>query len=104
MRTFENNPFFDRKDEIRFDKVYSEKDFQRDCWYMEQFTKKNLLTQEQIELIVYFWVGQLKPMDRKIKKVAKETLKYMAFLRKVAKEEKEKEKEAERDAEQIDKK
>ena len=94
MRTFENNPFFDRKDEIRFDKVYSERDFEKDCWYVENIKKKKLMTDDHIELIAYFWVGQLKPMDRKIKKVAKQTLKYMAFLKKVAK----------RDAEQIDKK
>ena len=94
MRTFENNPFFDRKDEIRFDKVYSEKDFEKDCWYVENIKKKKLMTDEQIELIAYFWVGQLKPMDRKIRKVAKQTLKYMAFLKKVAK----------KDVKQIDKK
>ena len=85
MKTFENNPFFDRKNEIRFDKVYSEKDFEKDCWYIENIKKKKLMTDEQIELVAYFWVGQLKPMDRKIRKVAKQTIKYMAFLKKVAK-------------------
>lgn len=91
---FEGNPFYAEKDQIHFDKVYSEKDFEKDCWYISELARKNLLTPDQIELVVYFWVGQLKPADRKIKKIAKETLKYIVFLKKAAK----------RDAQQIDKK
>ncbi|KKK66280.1 hypothetical protein LCGC14_2965680, partial [marine sediment metagenome] len=78
---------------IRFDKVYSEKNFERDCWYVQELVRKKLLNPEQIDLVVYFWVGQLKPVDRNIKKVAKETAKYITFLKKVEK----------RDAKQIDK-
>lgn len=96
MRTgrFENNPFYSHKDEIDFDKVYSEKDFEKDCWYIDNIAKKNLLTTDQIDLVIYFWINQLKPADRKIKKIAKETLKYIVFLRKAAK----------RDAKQLDEK
>jgi len=82
---FENNPFYLQKHQIRFDKVYSEKDFKKDCWHIQGIANKNLLTREQIDLVVYFWIGQLKPVDRNIKKIAKETVKYMFFLRKVAK-------------------
>ena len=91
---FENNPFYARKEEIRFDKVYSEKDFKKDCWYVQEMSRKNLLNPEQIDLVVYFWINQLKPEDRKIRKIAKETMKYIIFLRKAAKT----------DAKQIDKK
>ena len=91
---FENNPFFARKEEIRFDRVYSEKDFRKDCWYVQEMSRKNLLNPDQIDLVVYFWVNQLKPEDRKIRKIAKETMKYILVLRKAAKE----------DVKQIDKK
>ena len=57
-------------------------------------SRKNLLNQDQIDLVVYFWVNQLKPEYRKIRKIAKETMKYIHVLRKAAKE----------DVKQIDKK
>ena len=57
-------------------------------------SRKNLLTPDQIDLVIYFWINQLKPEDRKIRKIAKKTMKYIIFLRKAAKT----------DAKQIDKK
>lgn len=84
-RVFENNPFYDLKSEITFDKVYKEKDFEKDCLRIAQTQKAKLLNDDNIELLSKFLIARLKEPDRNIKKIAKVTIKYMTFLRRLQK-------------------
>ena len=80
------NPLFDRKDEIFFDKVYSEKDFNKDCGWIDKLKNDKLLNEPNLVLLSRFWITELKKEDRKIRKIAKQSIKYMMFLRKSEKQ------------------
>ena len=67
---FENNPFYDLKDKLTFDKVYSEKDFEKDCLRIEQARNKKLFTQESLVMLSDFWVRQLSKDKRNIRRIA----------------------------------
>ncbi len=82
---FSNNPFYDLKDKLTFDKLYSEKDFEKDCVWIQRIRNKELLTQESLVMLSDFWVRNLSKEKRNIKRIAKKTIAYMHFLRKTQK-------------------
>ena len=82
---FENNPFYDLKHKLTFDKVYSEKDFEKECQWIERIKNKKLLTHESLVMLSDFWVRNLSKDKRNIKRIAKKTIAYMHFLRKTQK-------------------
>ena len=54
-----------------------------DVWFLEKTKDDKLCNEDQVGMIAQFCVRQLEPSDRKIKKVSKETIKYMFALRKI---------------------
>ncbi len=82
---FSNNPFYDLKDKLVFDKLYSEKDFEKDCVWVQRLKNKKLLSEVNIQILSRFWISRLEEPDRNIRKIAQDSLTYFRELKRIEK-------------------
>lgn len=84
-RVSDTNPLLIRKSQLTFTKDYSEQDFHKDCVWVEIIFEKKLLNKDSLELLAYFLIGKLNDDTLTQDKIARETAKYLVFLRKLEK-------------------